>query len=155
LPEIRRVEDAVLALERGAHAQNDAIDGLVRVTSGETFGACYLAPRLVSFGRRHPGLTIELVTGGENLGRRDADIAVRFFRSTHESLVVRRIAEMSHALYASETYLAGRSVSTPADLRHHAILTTASGPGAIEAAWVERLIDGARAPRSGAHEARG
>src|SRR5689334_4799791 len=88
LPEIQRVEEAVLALERGAHAQHDSLEGSVRITSGETFGACYLAPRLVSFGRRHPGLTIELVTGGVvlDLARREADIAVRLFRSSHENL---------------------------------------------------------------------
>ena len=146
LPGIQRVEEAVLAIERGAHAQHDAVEGIVRVTSGETFGACYLAPRLVAFGRGHPGLTVELVTGGEvlDLARREADIAVRFFRSAHESLVVRRIAELGHALYASEAYLARRPVITPDELRDHPILTTLPGPGVVEAAWVDRLTGGAR-----------
>src|ERR1700712_2257712 len=55
LPAIRRVEEAVLTLERGAHAQQDSLEGTVRITSAETFGACYLAPRLATFGREHPG----------------------------------------------------------------------------------------------------
>jgi DNA-binding transcriptional LysR family regulator len=145
-PDIERVEDAVLALERGAHAQDESLEGSVRVTSGETFGACYLAPRLASFGRAHPGLTVELVTGGVvlDLARREADIAVRLFRSQHESLVVRRSGELAHALYASEAYLAGRPLTEASALREHPILTTTPGPGVLEAAWVERLTAGAR-----------
>ena len=146
LPDIRQVEDAVLAVERGAHAQHDSVEGTVRITSGETFGGSYLAPRLASFGREHPGLTIELVTGGAilDLARREADIAVRFFRSEHESLVVRRVAEIAHALYASEAYLARRPLKNAEDLREHPILTTTPGPNVVEAAWVERITSGVR-----------
>jgi len=146
LPDIRRVEEAVLTLERGAHAQHDSLEGTVRITSGETFGACYLAPRLASFGREHPGLTVELVTGGAvlDLARREADIAVRFFRSQHESLVVRRAADLGHALYASEAYLKQRPLKDATELGDHPILTTTPGPGVVEAAWVERLTSGAR-----------
>ncbi|MFO0664830.1 MAG: LysR family transcriptional regulator [Polyangiaceae bacterium] len=146
LPDIRRVEESVLSLERGAHAQHDAVEGLVRVTSGETFGACYLAPRLAAFAKEHPRLTIELVTGGEilDLSRREADIAVRFFRSKHENLVVRRVAELAHGLYATKGYLKGRVVRSPADLEGHTILTSTSGRGVVEAAWVEELTQSAR-----------
>lgn len=146
LPDIAHVEDAVHAVERGAHAQHDSLEGRVRITSGETFGVCYLAPRLAAFGREHPGLTIELVTGGEvlDLARREADIAVRFFRSRHENLVVRRVAEIAHALYASADYLARRPFKKGGELRDHPILTTTSGPGVVEAAWVEKITGSAR-----------
>jgi DNA-binding transcriptional LysR family regulator len=146
LPDIERVEEAALALERGAHARDDRVEGRVRVTSGETFGACYLAPRLALFGRQHPGLTIEVITGGTvlDLARREADVAVRFFRSSHESLVVRRVAEIAHALYASEAYLAAHPVADAAALRDHPLLAPEPGPGVVEAAWVEQLTGGAR-----------
>jgi DNA-binding transcriptional LysR family regulator len=146
LPDIEQVEAAVLSLERGAHASHDSLEGSVRITSGETFGACYLAPRLAAFGREHPGLTIELVTGGEvlDLARREADVAVRFFRSQHESLVVRRVAELAHALYASDDYLARRPLQSADELHEHAILTTTPGPNVVEAAWMDRITLGAR-----------
>jgi DNA-binding transcriptional LysR family regulator len=145
LPGIKQVEDAVLALERGAHAQDASVQGTVRVTSPESFGISYLAPRLASFGRQHPGLTVELVTGGDilDLARRDADVAVRFFRSRHESLVVRRAGEMTHGLYAARTYLARHPVRK-AGLREHAILTPTPGPNVIEAKWLARLSHGAQ-----------
>ena len=146
LPDIKHVEEGVLALQRGARASDDSVEGTVRVTSAETFGVCYLAPRLASLGRKHPGLTVELVTGGAilDLGRRDADVAVRFFRSRHEDLVVRRAAELSHALYASREYLARRPVKKAAELRDHRLLTLTGGASVVEAAWVDRLTGGAR-----------
>lgn len=144
--DIRDVEEAVLALQRGAHAQHDALDGSVRITAPETFGACYLASRLASFGRQHPGLTIELVAGGEvlDLARREADVAVRFFRSRHANLVVRRVGEITHALYAAEEYLARRPLTSPDDLPHHPILTPTPGANVVETAWLERITRGAR-----------
>jgi DNA-binding transcriptional LysR family regulator len=147
LADIQDVETAVLTLERGAHAKQGAIEGTVRVTSGETFGACYLAPRLVALGQQHPDLTIELVTGGAvlDLARREADIAVRFFRSQHDNLVVRRAAELGHALYASTAYLAKHPIGSAEDLAKHRLLTPAPGRDVVECAWLDKLTGGARA----------
>jgi len=144
LGQIGRVEDAVLSLERGAHAQQGSLEGTVRVTSPETFGVAYLAPRLAAFGREHPGLTIELVTGGAilDLARREADIAVRFFRSRHEHLVVRRVAAIAHGLYASKKYLARRPLRKPGGLSGHPLLVPT--PGGVETPWVERLLGDVR-----------
>jgi len=118
----------------------------VRVTAGETFGSCYLAPRLATFGREHPGLTLELVMGGEvlDLARREADIALRTFRSQHANLVVRRVGELAHGLYASRAYVARRPWNRTSDLRTHPILTASAGPNVVEAQWVEKLMRGAR-----------
>ncbi len=145
LDTIRGVEDGVLALERGV-AKHATPEGTVRVTAPETFAVSYLAPRLAVFAREHPALTVELVAAGAilDLGRREADIAVRLFRSTHESLVVRRAAELAHGLYASATYLDAHPLKKPSHLREHRILTSMSGPSVVEAAWVERLTEGAR-----------
>jgi DNA-binding transcriptional LysR family regulator len=144
LPGIQRVEEAVLALERGAQARSEAVEGTVRITSGETFGASYLAPRLAALGRQHPGLTLEIAAGGAilDLARREADIAVRLFRSPHESLVVRRVGELAHSLYASHEYLARHPFR--GSLQEHPILTATPGPGVVEAAWVERITSGTR-----------
>ena len=64
LASMRQVEDAVLALERAAAAQDERLEGPVRVTSPETFGVSYLAPRLAGFGLSHPGVAIELMPAG-------------------------------------------------------------------------------------------
>jgi DNA-binding transcriptional LysR family regulator len=97
-------------------------------------------------GRDYPGLTLELMPSGDvlDLARREADIAVRGFRSKHESLVVRRVADVAYGLYASAEYLGGRTLKKPSELRGHAILTSAPSPQAVDAIWFERLTGGAR-----------
>jgi len=146
LPDIGQVEQAVHAVQRNAHAQDDSVRGTVRVTSGETFGICYLAQRLARLGREHPNLTLELITGGTilDLARRDADVAVRLFRSRHESLVVRRAGEMAHGLYASKQYLARRPLKSQDDLKNHPLLTASPGPSVVEATWLDGLTQGSR-----------
>ena len=150
-PGLRGVEDAVHALERGVHAQRSDLEGLVRVTSPETFGCLYLAPRLTRLGQAHPGLSIELCSTGKvlDLARREADVAVRMWKSAHESLVVRRIGAVSYGLYASEGYLARRPVRRAAEVREHPLLsselvTRGKKGAAIDARWLDRLAGGAR-----------
>jgi DNA-binding transcriptional LysR family regulator len=140
---LRQVEDAVLALERGVHAQRDVLEGTVRVTSPETFGIAYLAPRLARFGRQYPALCIELLPAGAvlDLGRSEAELAVRVVRTRHESLVARRIGEVGHGLYASAAYLARHPLKGPGDLLAHALLLPASG---VELTWLRQLAPEAR-----------
>jgi DNA-binding transcriptional LysR family regulator len=149
LPEVRAVEASVLALERSAFAQLDAIEGVVRVAAPETFGACYLAPRLALFSAEHPGLTIEVITGRSvlDLSRREADIALRFFRTSYENIVTKRAGTVTHGLYAARSYLAKHPVTNaaagePLDLRGHRVLTSFTEPGAVEAVWVTELLAG-------------
>ncbi len=140
---LRQVEDAVLALERGVHAQRGVLEGTLRVTSPETFGVAYLASRLARFGRQYPALCIDLQPSGEvrDLGRQEAEVAVRFFRSKHERLVVRREGEIAHGLFASTAYLARRPVRSAAELDGHALLLPSSGP---ELLWLRQLVPFAR-----------
>ncbi|MBN8613966.1 MAG: LysR family transcriptional regulator [Deltaproteobacteria bacterium] len=146
LSDLRGVEDAVIGLERSASARKSAIDGTVRVTSPETFGCLYLAPRLATLRREHPGLSIELHSTGKvlDLARREADVAVRMFRSAHESLVVKRVGSLGYGLYASKDYLARRPLKRASELREHALLSSEAGPGALDAKWLERLSHGAK-----------
>ncbi len=140
LTSLRGVEDAVHAFERVATSSDGELDGPVRVTSPETFGVTYLAPRLAEFGRRHPRLRLELVPGGEvlDLGRRQAELAVRFFRSKPQDLVVRRVADVVYGLYASHTYLRSRAV-TGVELRSHRLLSTSPDQRAVESTWLRKL----------------
>ncbi len=140
---LRQVEDAVLGLERGVHAQRGSLEGTVRVTSPETLGITYLASRLARFGRQYPALCVELVPAGAvlDLGRREAEIAVRFVRTRHDSLVSRRVGEVGHGLYASAAYLARHPLRGPGDLPAHPLLLPTDG---VELAWLRRLVPSPR-----------
>lgn len=145
LEPMRQVEESVHALERAADARVDRLEGKVRVTSPETFGISYLAPRLAAFGIEHPGLVVELVPAGEvlDLGRREAELAVRPFRSKHESLVVKRAGSVAYALYASRVYLARHPVRSREALADHPIAGSPAD-GEVEATWLRRLSPRAR-----------
>jgi DNA-binding transcriptional LysR family regulator len=146
LSDMRGVESAVAALERGVHARTSTIEGVVRVTSPETFGCVYLAPRLTALSQKHASLTIELSSTGTilDLARREADVAVRHFRSKHASLVVRRAGSVAYGLYAGTDYLARRPLRRPSDLSNHALLTSKLGPNEVDAQWLHALSRGAR-----------
>ena len=147
LAAMQRVEEAVSAVERGAAAGVGALLGAVRVTSPETLGVAYLSGRLAAFGLAHRGLVIELVPGGEllDLGRREAEVAIRPFRSREASLVVRRVAEVSYGCYASSEYLARRPVRSAQQLDAHPILMGSTGSDELESRWLRRLAPRARA----------
>lgn len=144
LSSMQRVEEAALAVERGAQATGSTLEGNIRVTSPETFGVVYLAPRLAAFGLEHPGLTIALLPGGEvlDLGRRQAEVAVRTFRTRHESLAVKQVGSVAYGLYASAEYLKRKPLKSAAQLTGHAILSTDSGP---ETRWLKAVNPRARA----------
>lgn len=137
---MRAVEDAVHAVERRATAEREVLAGKVRVTSPETFGVAYLAPCLAELGRAHPELTIELVPGGEvlDLGKRQAEVAVRFFRTAHKDLVVRRAGVVGYGLYASPGYLTANPIKRRDALRGHRFLSVPERD-AVESRWLRAL----------------
>jgi DNA-binding transcriptional LysR family regulator len=149
LPDIRQIEANVLALERSAVARHNAIKGKLRVTASEALGSRFVAPRMSTFTRRHPDICVEFVTAVHalDLARREADIAIRLFRSSHDYLVVKRVAEFGYALYASEEYLARRPAPKgPDDLAKHDIvnLDMPTIGGLDEATWFDELGKEAR-----------
>ena len=142
---LRAVEEAVLSLRRAVDAETGGLTGLVRVTSPETFGVAWLAPRLAAFGAQHPGLTVELTPSGKvlDLGRGEAEIAVRFFRSRSQNLVAQRAAEVRYGLYGSHTYLARPPEIGPDTLAAHPLLLPPATPPSVEGRWLARWARGA------------
>jgi len=147
LPSMVAAEDAMLAVERAARAQDQAVAGTVRVTSPETLGSYYLAGRLAAFGVDHPDLVIELLPAGDilDLARREAEVALRTFKTDVDGLVVRKVATMRYGMYASAEYLRRRPLEAPEQLVDHSVLNSTDYPGAVEPAWLRRLMPGATA----------
>lgn len=147
LAPLRAVESAVLGVTRAADAHGAGLAGLVRVTSPETFGVSYLAPRLAAFGLQHPGITVELTPSGQvlDLGRGEAEIAVRLFRSRAQNLVARRVAEVGYGLYASPDYLAAHPLDSADELGLHRLLLPSTAAPSVEGTWLARFAPGARA----------
>lgn len=146
LPGVARIEDAVLALERATIGRDASLTGVVRVTAGESFGSRYLAPRLGLLRGAHPGLTVELETGVRplDLARREADVAIRHFRSTQADLVVRKAAVIGWSIYCSRAYAERAGRPTAETLGRHDRIGADAQTYQLppEDAWFERVAGG-------------
>lgn len=111
------MEEVAAGVTATAGDADAAAAGSVRLTSLPSFVAGYLAPRLAGFAERHPAITVELVGASDNLhlGRREADLAVRYSRPATGNLRARRIGVVGYAGYAARS-LAGTVGRPPTDL---------------------------------------
>lgn len=90
-----------------------------------------ITPRLVELRARHPGIALEIVSGGRraNLRKGEADLAIRVGPIEDDELIARKLGEVGSALYASREYLArhpqpidGRDLAGHAVIGFHAAL---------------------------------
>ncbi len=148
LPRAERMEQEALALEREVLGADQRLSGSVRVTATEMIATRFVMPHLPRFRAQHPELVFQLECSNHavNLGRREADIALRLSRPREENVVTRRLADIPLALYASQGYLDVHGVPTDPDtsLRGHvALLFAATRAFGLENQWFEPRLDGA------------
>lgn len=93
---------------RGA---DDAIRGLIRVTTTDTLLQGLLGPHLERFCRQHPAVRLQIVVQNQflSLARRDADVAVRGSNHPPDNLIGRFVGRIQTAPFATRAYLRGRS----------------------------------------------
>ncbi len=149
LPRAERMESEALAVEREVSGADQRPSGLVRVSVTEMLATRFLVPHLPRFNEQYPDILIDLncTTRSVNLGRREADIALRLARPHEENVVTRKLASIHLSLYASAGYLA--TYGTPENAErsltgHQAILFASSRAFSLENAWLEARLDGAR-----------
>jgi DNA-binding transcriptional LysR family regulator len=100
----------VFALSRRAAGEAPDLEGVVRVTTIESFASKIIAPALPAFHARYPGIVIELVSEVRtlNLTRREADLALRIGGPPEGALVARRLGKIAYGIYGSRAYVRGR-----------------------------------------------
>jgi len=103
----RQAEESVHALQRGLAGRDVELTGQIRMTTAPDLARLYVAPCLARFVSRHPGIRVELVVGDSDydLGRREADLALRATAAPPEYLVGRRVADLQWQAWASRDYL--------------------------------------------------
>lgn len=101
------VEDSIMALERGAAGLDKTPVGTVRLATSESLATDLIIPAMPAFQERYPGICLEIITSTvtAELGRREADIALRVVRPTRGNLKVRRVGHMTCSVYGSREYL--------------------------------------------------
>ncbi|MEM7041217.1 MAG: LysR family transcriptional regulator [Pseudomonadota bacterium] len=103
----RSIDDTVAALERRIAGRELKLEGVIRVTTTDTFMISVLPPHLASFRQEHPRIAIELALTNSrlNLTKRDADVAIRPARELPAPLIGKRVADVGFAVYGAKTYL--------------------------------------------------
>lgn len=137
------------AVERGLIDDEGALRGIVRVAVTEVTAGHLLERAIPRLRDAHPEIVVELRTGNTaaDLGRGEADLAVRLLKPEGADLVARKLGMLTYALYASPSYLerhgAPRELSS---LEGHEVVAPCaellSGP---EAGWLGPSLRGARA----------
>ncbi len=101
------------------------LTGSIRIGAPDGFGSIFLAPRLWTLCRQHPGLGVDLVAMPRlfSLSKREADMAIVLARPSAGRLKARKLTDYVLGLFASPEYLARRHpIEKPADLKHHRLI---------------------------------
>ncbi|MEZ4384514.1 MAG: LysR family transcriptional regulator [Nannocystaceae bacterium] len=104
---VRAMGEAATRVSLSATGQATSIEGTVSITASEAIAAFLLPPILAGIRAEHPGIEIELEVSNQarDLRRREADIAVRNFRTSQPDLIARKIRDSRAYLYAAPAYL--------------------------------------------------
>jgi molybdate transport repressor ModE-like protein len=96
-------------LSRHVQGRDARLSGHVRVATTDALATRFM-PDVAAFTRRYPEIEIDLITTAApaDVAMRDAEVALLAVDHPPESLVGRRLAQLSSALYASPKYLAER-----------------------------------------------
>ena len=97
------IEERVAELDRMLLGRDDTLEGRLRVATVDMV-AHYDVALFRSFNERYPGVTLEITTGLDNrdLGRDEADVAIRWTNNPSKPLVGRRIGPVPFALFANK-----------------------------------------------------
>lgn len=144
-----RVEEAALAFGRRLSEAQIGLSGSVKVTCPEAVGSRLMRSSLIAdFHQRFRGLNVEFVMSDKllDLGKGQADIAIRGTESRDEALICRRIADTPWAIYASKAYcLREQPPHAIADIGEHeiALFDIELGQHLINQ-WFRRIAPNAR-----------
>ncbi len=107
LEHVREMGEAATRISLVASGQSQAVEGQVTITATELV-ATYHLPQIVARIRKEaPLVELEILASNRvrDLGRREADIAIRHARPEHGELIAKRVAIMTARLFAATAYL--------------------------------------------------
>jgi DNA-binding transcriptional LysR family regulator len=151
LTRAERIERELMAAVRDVEGEDQRLAGQVRLTATEMLSTRFIAPHLSKFQRRHPDIELELVCTNRDLdlGRREADIALRLSRPHQDDIVVKQLFEIQLGVYASSAYLEAHGMPSGSFAGHRIVSFAESRAFSRENEWIdENLHEAAVALRS-------
>lgn len=104
---MRTMSDAAMRVSLVAAGQSVSLDGQVCISASQVGSVHTLPPIIASIRSKHPGIEVEVIVTNQasDLGRREADIAIRSFRPEQPDLFARKVRDGAAHLYGSKEYL--------------------------------------------------
>ena len=98
-----QMEEGALALERRLAGQEQNLQGSLRISSADWFGAYVLPPIIADFAKAYPLVDVEILTGTRlfSLAQREADIAFRIVPFNTPDVVQRRLTRLAYGAYVA------------------------------------------------------
>lgn len=100
------IESQLEELIRRIGGEDEKAEGLVRLSTTDSM-APFLMRGLTPLRQAHPKIVVELVlsSAAMDLLRREADIAIRFFREKSPTLITRKLGDLGWSLFAAPSYV--------------------------------------------------
>jgi DNA-binding transcriptional LysR family regulator len=139
LAHAERMEGEALAFQRQLDGSDGELEGLLRVSSSDWFGAHLLAPVFAEFARVHPRVVVELLTSHTlfSLPRREADLVFRVRPFDEPEVIARRLMTIPYGVYLQ----ADLPVPKPGDGAGAALITMDMNfSGMPDAIWLRRML---------------
>ncbi|SAI70273.1 LysR family transcriptional regulator [Bordetella ansorpii] len=98
-----QMEEGALALQRRLAGREQQLQGSLRISSADWFGAYVLPPIVTEYTRAYPHVDVEILTGTRlfSLAQREADIAFRIVPFDTPDVVQRRLVRLPYGVYVA------------------------------------------------------
>lgn len=129
---VRKMGEAATAISMAATGQSKSIEGTVRISATEMYGAKVLPAFVAKLRETHPGIVVDVVATNalSDLRQREADIAVRNTDPKDPDMIARRLFDEEGGLFATPELIRKLGpFRTVEDLRHAPFIGFVSNAG--------------------------
>lgn len=130
LEHCRSVLEQVTVMEERLGEQATAPKGILKISAPYSYGQLFFGAFLAEFSERYAGVQVDLDLNDRfvNLVEEGFDVAIRIGQVKDSSVISKKLSETRTDIYASPTYLEGRSVpKTEQDFHRHQCLVYSQG----------------------------
>lgn len=155
LSHAERIEEEAIAFQRRLAGGDPHLDGMIRISASDWFGAHLLTPILAEFAQLQPRVVVELLTDARlySLPRREADLVFRIAPFDEPEVLARRLMHIDYGAYLKsgiDPPRAGDGAGT------RLITMDTAFDGMPDAAWLKRILPNAEvASRSNNRDVQG
>ncbi len=99
-----KMEQETASVARNLFGESQTLSGSVKITTSEVLSSFFVARHVMTLGRDHPNLKVQVVSSDRmlDLSRHEADVAIRPKRLCSDALFGRKLATIRWATYVAD-----------------------------------------------------